>query len=249
MLIYFYASPLGIVLILFLVALILQRNNPLYLKKFLRFIGILFMGITTAVTLIGGVGTTCVALNPTAYESMKAIANYQWLYILYVLIGVALGVLGIRSTIQLARKKAGAEKTALYILIAGVVVGAIHMFSSRALRGSSMPVDGVVYITVITLIVFLLFRLPKVREMGLFEGDADSNADTAGGVTAFAIGAMVLSVQVWAGPTHLLGGVNYADAFHNAMLLVGVSILLYGIGLIGRRFFAKAGEPVYKFNK
>ena len=62
------------------------------MKKTLRFIGILFMGITAAVTLLGGVGTTCVALNPTAYESMKAIAQYQWLYILYVLIGVALGI-------------------------------------------------------------------------------------------------------------------------------------------------------------
>lgn len=206
------------------------------------------MGITAAVTLIGGVGTTCVALNPTAYDSMKAIANYQWLYILYVLIGVALGVLGIRSTIQLARKKAGAEKTALYILIAGVVVGAIHIFSSRALRGSSMPVDGVVYITVLTLIIFLLFKLPKVREMGLFESDSESSSDTAGGVTAFAIGAMVLTVQIWAGPTHFLGGVNYADAFHNAMLLVGFSIILYGVGLIGRRYFYKSDEPVYKIN-
>ena len=219
------------------------------MKKFLRFIGLLFMGITAAVTLLGGVGTTCVALNPTGYESMKAIAPYQWLYILYVLIGVALGILGIRSTIQLARKKAGAEKTALYILIAGVVIGAIHMYTSRALRGSSMPVDGVVYITVLTLIIFLLFRLPKVREMGLYEAGASDNTDTAGGLTAFAIGALVLTVQVWAGPTHLLGGVNYADAFHNAMLLVGFSILLYGIGLFGRRFLVKADKPVYKFNK
>ena len=162
---------------------------------------------------------------------------------------VALGILGIRSTIQLARKKAGAEKTALWILAAGVVVGAIHIYSSRALRGSSMPVDGVVYITVLTLIIFLLYQLPKVKEMGLYQSDADGGSDTAGGVTAFVIGALVLTVQVWAGPTHLLGGVNYADAFHNALLLVGISIIIYGIGLIGRGYLTKAGEPVYKYNK
>jgi hypothetical protein len=63
------------------------------------------------------------------------------------------------------------------------------------------------------------------------------------------IGALVLTVQVWAGPTHLLGGVNYADAFHNAMLLTGGSITLYGIGLFSRRFFAGAGEPAYNHNK
>ena len=219
------------------------------MKKFLRFIGILFMGITGAVTLIGGVGTTCVALNPTKYESMKAIADFQWLYILYVLIGVALGLLGIRATIQLARKKAGAENNALYILIAGVVVGAIHMATSRMLRGSSMPVDGIVYITVLTLIIFLLFRLPQVREMGLFEGEADASTETAGGITAFAIGGLVLTVQIWAGPTHLLGGVNYADAFHNAMLLVGAAITLFGAGLISRRYLSISGEPVLKLNK
>jgi hypothetical protein len=219
------------------------------MKTVLRFIGILFMGITAAVTLIGGVGTTCVALNPTAYDSMKAIAQYQWLYILYVLIGVALGIFGIRSTIQLARKKAGAERTALYILVAGVVIGAIHMWTSRALRGSSMPVDGVVYITALTLIVFLLFQLPKVREMGLFEADAGGDTDTAGGITAFAIGALVLTVQIWAGPTHMIGGINYADAFHNALLLVGISIMLYGAGLLSRRFFTKSAKSVYQFNR
>jgi hypothetical protein len=219
------------------------------MKKVLRFIGILFMGITAAVTLIGGVGTTCVALNPTAYESMKAIAQYQWLYILYVLIGVALGILGIRSTIQLARNKAGAETTALYVLIAGVIIGAIHMWTSRALRGSSMPVDLVVYITNLTLIIFLIFRIPKIREMGLYEEDDAGSADTAGGFTAFAIGALVLTVQVWAGPSHLIGGINYADACHNAMLLTGISMMLYGIGLMSRRFIVKFGKPAYLYNR
>jgi hypothetical protein len=219
------------------------------MKKFLRFVGILFMGITAAVTLIGGVGTTCVALNPTAYESMKAIADYQWLYILYVLIGVALGILGIRSTVQLARKKAGAEMSSLLVLLAGTIIGMIHMWTSRELRGSSMPVDGVVYITVLTLIIFLIFRIPQIREMGLFEEDTAGSSDTAGGLTAFMIGVLVLTVQIWAGPTHLISGINYADAFHNAMLLVGISIILYGIGLISQRFFTKSAKPVYKFNR
>ncbi len=219
------------------------------MKKFLRFLGVLLMGITGAVTLIGGVGTTCVALDATKYESMKAIADYQWLYILYVLLGVALGILGIRAAIQLARIKVGAEKSALYILVAGTVIGVIHMLTSRALRGSSMPVDGVVYITVLTLIVFLLFQLPKVREMGLYQGEQDADSDTAGGITAFVIGSLVLTVQIWAGPTHLLGGINYADAFHNAMLLVGAAIILFGIVLISRRFLTGSREPVYKYNK
>ena len=44
--------------------------------KFLRFIGIVFMGLTAAFTILGGVGTTCVALAAEKYDSMLAIAPY-----------------------------------------------------------------------------------------------------------------------------------------------------------------------------
>jgi len=37
------------------------------------------MGISAAVTLLGGAATTCVALDATKYDSMKAVAYYQWL--------------------------------------------------------------------------------------------------------------------------------------------------------------------------
>jgi hypothetical protein len=204
------------------------------MKKFLRFIGIMFMGISAAVTLLGGVGTTCVALNAAAYDSMKAIANYQWLYIAYVLIGVALGVLGIRATVQLVRAKKGAEKSALIILAASVVIGVIHIFTSRALRGSSMPVDGVVYINVIALVIFLLFQIPKVKEMSLFDQETADDAAASGGLVAFVAGVLVLSVQMWAGPTHLLDGINYADAFHNALLGIGSVLVVFGLALISK---------------
>ena len=202
------------------------------MKKFLRFIGILFMGISAAVTLLGGVGTTCVALDAAKYDSMKAIAEFQWLYIAYVVIGVALGVLGIRATIQLIRAKKGAEKSTLLILVASVVIGVIHILTSRALRGSSMPVDGVVYINVLTLVIFLLFQLPKVKEMSLYQTETADDASAAGGMTAFVAGVLVLSVQMWAGPTHLLDGINYADAFHNALLGIGSILVILGLALI-----------------
>ena len=53
--------------------------------KFLRFIGILLMGVTAGFTLLGGIGTSCVALNPTGFsESMAKLAPFQWLYLLLV---------------------------------------------------------------------------------------------------------------------------------------------------------------------
>ncbi|MBK8780987.1 MAG: hypothetical protein IPO22_04145 [Anaerolineales bacterium] len=63
-----------------------------FFAKFLRFIGILLMGLTGGFTLLGGIGTTCAALFPTKYRSMTALASFQWLYILFVIAGIAIGL-------------------------------------------------------------------------------------------------------------------------------------------------------------
>lgn len=204
------------------------------MKKFLQFIGILFMGITAALTLLSGVGTSCVALDPSQYETMLGIAPFQWLYILYVLVSVAIGVLGIRATIQLAKGKKNSERSAFIALVAGIAVGVLHMTTSRALRGSSIPLDYIVYFTVLTLIIFLIFRISKVRSLVNFEKEIDNSSGAAGGMVSIVAGMLFLSVQMWAGPTHILNGINYADAFHNAMLFSGSGLILLGIGLIAK---------------
>ncbi|MCZ7666958.1 MAG: hypothetical protein M5U34_06915 [Chloroflexi bacterium] len=37
-------------------------------RKILRIIGIILLGVTAVITLLGGIGTTCVALNAANYE-------------------------------------------------------------------------------------------------------------------------------------------------------------------------------------
>ena len=204
------------------------------MSKFLRFIGILFMGLTAALTLLSGVGTTCVALDAAQYDGMEAIAQYQWLYIFYVLAAVAIGVIGIRATIALVRGKPKAYRDALIALTLGIVTGGIHIATSRALRGSSMPLDFIVYATVLTLVIFLLFSIPKLRELVDFERETDNVAGAAGGMAAIVAGMLFLSVHMWAGPTHIFDGVNLADAFHTAMMVSGGMLVLLGIGLLSR---------------
>ena len=203
--------------------------------KFLRFIGILFMGLTSAVILLSGVGTTCVALDATQYEGMEAIAKFQWLYILYVLAFVAFGIMGVRATISLVRGKANAYRDSIIVLVLSIIVGGIHMATSRSLRatGSSMPLDFIVYITIFTLVIFLIFGLPKVKQLVGFEEGGNNNGKTAaGGMTAIVSGMLFLSVQMWAGPTHILDGVNYADAFHMKMMVSGGLLIIFGLGLL-----------------
>ena len=202
-----------------------------FLTKLLRFIGIVLMGLTGGFTLLGGIGTSCAALAPTNWESLAPLAPYQWLYILFVLIGIALGILGIRATIMLVRGTEKSYRDALYVLIAGVVIGIIHIAASRALRGKSMPVDAVVYITILTFIVFLIFRIPSIWQIINFTKGKTKSNQTAGGITAILLGLLTLTIQYTMSSTHTWNGVNYANAFNVWMTISGLMCLLLGLGL------------------
>jgi hypothetical protein len=202
--------------------------------KTLRFIGIVLMAMTGGFTLLGGVGTTCAALFPTKYDSMTALAPFQWLYILFVLTGIAIGVWGIWATVKLVRGTSDSYKMSLYALVTGVVIGGFHIYMSRTLRGKSMPVDAVVYTTVLTLIVFLLFRLPFLWNGINFDKGSDRTGHMAGGAAAILLGIFTLTIQLTMGNTHTWGGVNYADAFNAAMTLVGSALVLGGAGFLLR---------------
>jgi len=203
------------------------------LARFLRFIGILLMGLTAGFTLLGGAGTSCVAFKPLGFgESMAKLAPFQWLYIVFVLVGIVLGALGIRATILLIKGRDKSYREALLVLIAGVVAGVVHLATSRALRGSSMPVDAVVYTTILTLLVFLLFRIPSIWQgVDFSRGDAKSNMP-AGGAAAIALGLLALTIEYTMGPTHTWSNVNYADAFRVSMTGMGGFCLLLGCALL-----------------
>lgn len=203
-----------------------------FFAKFLRFIGIVLMALTGGFTLLGGVGTTCAALFPTNYDSMAALAPFQWLYIVFVLGGIAIGIWGIWATVKLVKGTSDAYQMSLQALTAGVVIGFIHIYMSRMLRGKSMPVDAVVYTTVLTLIVFLLFRIPGVWQGVNFDKGGDKTNHMAGGAAAILLGIVTLTIQFTMGATHTWGGVNYADAFNAAMTLAGSALVLGGVGFI-----------------
>ncbi len=147
-----------------------------------------------------------------------------------MLVGTAIGVWGIWATVKLVKGMPASYKMSLQVLVAGVVIGFIHIYASRALRGKSMPVDAVVYMTVLTLIVFLLFRIP-----GIWQGvnfDKGGSNRTAGGAAAIVLGIFTLTIQFTMGSTHTWGGVNYADAFNTGMTVVGILLVLGGAGFI-----------------
>jgi hypothetical protein len=201
--------------------------------KLLRIVGIVFMSLTALFTLMGGAGTTCVALNPTGYEGKFAgIAPFQWLYILFVILTVAIGVMGVRAVVLLIQGKKNAYRYSLIALVAGTAVGIIHIAASRILRGGSMPVDMVVYTTVITLVIFLLFRLPFLWQGVNFEKPEGEKktGEQAAAIALGACGVLALTIQFLMAPTHTIAGVNYADAWHLSMSVVGLALIVGGAG-------------------
>ncbi len=198
----------------------------------LRIVGIVLMSMTAAFTLMGGAGTTCVALNPTGYGSGFAkIAPFQWLFILFVIIGIAIGVMGVRAVVMLVRGSQKAYRATMIALVAGTALNLIHVIVSRALRGASMPVDAVLYTNILTLAVFLLFRIPAIWQGINYEkpGGGGKAGKQAAAVALIAVGLLTLTIQFMMAPTHTVDGINYADAWHLSLTLIGSGLILSGI--------------------
>jgi hypothetical protein len=204
--------------------------------KALRVIAIIFMGITAVFTLMAGIGTTCVALAAEKFSaSMALIAPYKWVYILFVIITTAVGVMMVRATIMTIKSKDQAFRYSMISLLAGIVIGVIHMIVSRSIRGKSMPTDGVVYFTVITLLVFLIFRIPALwREIDFSKPAGKNTTINAAAFTLILCGTAVLTAPLWGAATHTFipGGVNWANAWPLQMNLAGSILCLAGIFLL-----------------
>jgi hypothetical protein len=218
-----------------------ERMTPMTSRstsgKILRLIAIVFMSLTAAFTLLGGVGTSCVAFapnNPSWAEMGSQLASFQWLYILFVFVTVALGVMGFRAVVLLIKSHPNAYRCALIALTGGVVVGIIHMWVSRALRGKSMPVDAVVYTTVLTLLLFLFLRLPGIWQQIRFgQPDSAGTTGTATGASLIVSGVLALSIQYWMAGTHTFNGINVADVWHPLLAVIGGLAVLAGIAVLG----------------
>jgi hypothetical protein len=208
----------------------MSRNK--WWAKLLRIVGIVFISLTALFTLMGGAGTTCVALNPTGYEGKFAgIAPFQWLWILFVLVGVAAGVMGVRAVVLLVKGTKNAYRYAMIALVIGTAINAIHVFASRALRGGSMPVDAVLYTNVMTLVIFLFFRIPGIWQGVDYEKPASEkkSGKQAAAIALGATGLLALTIQFLMAPTHTIGGINYADVWHITLTIIGLALILGGV--------------------
>ena len=202
--------------------------------KILRIVGIILVALTIAFQFLGGIGTSCVALGAEKYgPEMAPIVPYKWLYQIIMVLTIIVAVYGIRTTVRLARGKAGATKETIIVLFITLVLSGIQMIASEILRGSSTPTNMRVYFTILTLIVLGIFHIPSIREKVNFERVSDDSKKSASGMAMIMAGALMLSIEAISTPSHTFSnGINYALDYHIPLMIIGTILILGGITLL-----------------
>jgi len=198
-----------------------------------RFTAIIFMGLTAAMNVLGGAGTSCAAFsNNVGYRlAFKEIMDYRWLYQGLVITTVAIGLIGIWATIKLVRGGPAVYRNALYVLIIGSILVGVQYYASMTLRGAATPANVKFYINAFTLIVFLLLSVPGIREKVDFSEPGSDKAEKAStaGMAAILAGIVILTVFTWAGPSHTFNGENWVYVFYTPLMVSGSLLIISGI--------------------
>ena len=219
------------------------------LAKIIRVVAIIFLGLTAMMNLLGGAGTVCAAFFTEKYE-MFEILEYNWLYQMLMFATIAIGVANIWVLVQLAKRRPKSYQRAVIILLVGTVLGAIQVFASLQLRGKAVPANMKLYINLITLVLFLIFGVPGLKQKIGWEKEADPGENAlAGGTAALIGGLLALTVFSWAGPSHTYQGVNWVYQFEELLIVSGILLLIGGIGLIWQAFYLVTKEKKAKLIK
>jgi hypothetical protein len=204
--------------------------------RVLRTVAIIFLGLTAAMNLLGGIGTTCAAFGFTR-EYRIAFADlhdFKWLYQTLVITTVLIGIAGAWATYALAKGKEKAFRNAMIILVIGTVLGAVQFIASMQLRGEATPANVKFLANALTLIVFLVIRIPSIWQHVDFTAQDDQiDGATAGGFAAIVAGLVVLSVPTWAGSSHTYQGTNWVLVLQRPLEITSLILLIGGALLLG----------------
>jgi len=203
--------------------------------KILRVIAIVLLGLTAAMNIFSGAGTTCAAFLTKDFPPYWVLitSGVQWLFQAFVVLTLLLGFFGIWAVIQLVRGKGNAFRNALILLILGTIVNGVHVYASNHYLENIMPIAVTFFLNLITLIYFLILMIPGIREKVDFSKESDTaDKELASGMAAVVVGIVALTMSLWAGPSHMFDGGNYIDEYILYVNIVGVTFTLGGLFLI-----------------
>lgn len=207
--------------------------------KVLRGVAVVLMGLTATFTLLGAVGTSCIAWNASQYGKAFAMyVPYMPVYQILVFVKLAVAVVGILATYALVRGDRWGYAGALVALVLGLATAAIQMYYTSTLKGkpffATPPTNMRFFVTLVTLIVFLVLRIPGIwGKVGLGRPQhGRGSAMLSGGLAMFLGGVVSLATPMWAGPTHMLDGYNLVYVVEAPLLAIGTAMAVLGVGLL-----------------
>lgn len=203
--------------------------------KNLRLVAIIFMGLTAAMNILGGVGTTCAAFsNSVAYRlAFKDLLDYRWLYQGLVITTTLIGIAGVWATIKLVRGGPSVYRIALIVLVIGTILGGVQFFASMTLRGKATPANVKFFTNLLALIIFLVIKLPGIREKVDFtQPGGKINRAATTGLSSIVAGIATLTIFTWAGPSHTYFGENWVNVLQTPLIIGGTFLTLAGLGLV-----------------
>lgn len=202
--------------------------------RLLQIVGMIFLALTIAMTLLGGAGTTCAAFLAENWESMAPLVPVKPVLQILVFVSLAAGIAGTMAAVRLAKARKKAYYQVLLFLIIAGVASAIQFYFSATFRGKTAPNNVRLYLTIITFLYFLLLRLPGIWEKLPFNRSSSSKAGTIGsGLALFLSGLVTLTTTIWAAPTHTFDGINTSNELLILLLIVGAALILLGAALLG----------------
>jgi len=208
--------------------------------KVLRSVGLIFFGLATAMNLLGGIGTTCAAFLTKQYPPYWALIkqDMQWLYQGLVVTTVLIGLVGIWVLIELIRGKKNAFRNALIVLVIGTILSGIQFYYSMQLFGKATPANVKFFSNALTLILFLIFLIPGVRQKVSFtKNEGGTDKETAGGLAAIMVGILLLTTPIWAGPSHTYQGMNWVHLLQTELNISGILLTGGGIAILAKVLF------------
>jgi hypothetical protein len=184
-----------------------------------------------------------VAFNAENFgESMAKLVPVKPIFQLLVVISITAALFGCYTTYCLARGKRGAYLWVLVFLIIAGVASAIQFYYSLTLRGSTAPNNIRLYTTLLTLGVFLLFRLPSIwQKIGYEDGQGNvGSMAKPSGLALFLCGLLILTLPVWGASTHMIAGVNTVNVLLTPLMIAGTALSITGLILLSGVRLARA---------
>ncbi|MCI0477915.1 MAG: hypothetical protein L0Y55_16865 [Anaerolineales bacterium] len=200
----------------------------------------LLLGASTVMTILGAIGTACLAWNGNLYppKVFGWIVPHMPTYQLLVYIGLAAGVALAVVTYALLRGDRWFYIGALIFLLIGGGAAAYQMYLTSSLKNISFfaaaPTNVRFYITALTLLVLLIVRIPGVwNKSGLGKrGGGKGNFGAPTGMALMLTGFLLITAPTWAAPEHIVDGFNYVTTLQLPLVVDGLALMIGGAGLL-----------------